>query len=125
MNNKNKERRGYTIIEPPNNKMLHLNCDLWVAYLQVVCNNLPNLFKDFPESIKYEVLLLGNPYGAPYPAIGFYTDKPEDLEQIPNSLDFDEEVENWISEDKFNLFIEESKQLNSISWEELKNREPK
>ena len=122
MNTKNKKRRGYTIIEPPYNKIMEKNYDLWVAYLQVVCNHLPYLFIDFPKSIKYEVLPLGNPYEDSHPAIGFYTDEPKDLERISESLDVDHQVENWISEDILDLFFEESKQLKSISWEELKNR---
>ncbi|WP_124981261.1 hypothetical protein [Nonlabens xiamenensis] len=124
MNTKEKKPRGYGIIEPAIYEELNWNMDYIVSCLEIIRIKLPELFTEFPKSIKYELIPLGNPFGEPYPVIGLYSDNPKDLEKIPEFLDLDERIEIWLSEIGIESIKKEAEKIKTISWEALKNRNP-
>ncbi|WP_394751100.1 hypothetical protein [Spongiimicrobium salis] len=124
MSTEEKKPRGYGIIEPPIYDELNWNMDSIVSCLEIIRTKLPELFTEFPESIKYELIALGNPFGEPYPVIGFYSDNPKDLREIPEFLDLYEEIEVWLNKIGMNTIKKESEKIKTINWEMLKNRKP-
>jgi len=117
-----KKPRGYGIIEPPIYEDLNWNMDSIVSCLEIIRIKLPELFPQFPKSIKYEIIPLGNPFGESYPVIGFYSDNPKDLEKVPEFLDLDEEVEMWLNKIGIETIKKESENIKTVSWELLKNK---
>nr|WP_321237192.1 hypothetical protein [uncultured Psychroserpens sp.] len=120
----NKSKRGYGLLEPPLYEPFDNDLDLLISYLELICKELPNVLTDFPKNTKYTVLAVGNPHGPPYPAIGFYCDNPKDFDILPDSYGFEEVVENWLTEDKIKRFKLEAENHKTKSWEELKNAKP-
>ncbi|TDQ25725.1 hypothetical protein [Tenacibaculum caenipelagi] len=116
-----KTTRGYKIIEPAIYEELNWNMDSIVSCLEIIRTKLPELFTEFPKSIKYEIIPLGNPFGEPYPVIGLYSDNLEDLKKIPDFLDLDEEVEIWLNKIGIETIRKESEKIKVMSWETLKN----
>ena len=119
-----KKTRGYGIIEPAIYEELNWNMDSIVSCLEIIRTKLPELFTEFPKSIKYEIIPLGNPFGEPYPVIGLYSDNPEDLKKIPDFFDLDEEIEIWLNKIGIETIRKESEKIKVMSWETLKNRKP-
>jgi len=119
-----KKPRGYGIIEPSIYEELNWNMDCIVSCLEIIRTKLPELFSEFPKSVKYELIPLGNPFGEPYPVIGLYSDNPKDLEQIPKTLNLDERIEIWLNEIGIETIKKEAGKSKITSWETLKNREP-
>lgn len=124
INELSKAKRGYGIIEPDIYEELNNNLDLIVSCLDLICMELPKVLTDFPKTTKYTVLAVGNPYGSPYPAIGFYCDNPKDFDIIPDSYGFEEVVDNWLTKDKIEKIKLEMENHKTKSWEELKNTNP-
>ncbi|MDC8003875.1 hypothetical protein POV27_07415 [Aureisphaera galaxeae] len=123
MREEEKDKRGFAIIEPPIYEKLDWNMDVIISVLEVIRIRLPELFTEFPESIEYEIIPLGNPFGDPYPVIGLYSDNPKDLESIPDFLDMDERVQNWLKGIEIETLKKESENVKTVSWEVLKNKE--
>ena len=121
MDNRKNDRRGYCLIEPPIYEEFD-DMDELVACLDLICKELPMVFTDFPTSIKYKVLAVGNPHGPPYPAIGFYTDYPDDYNLISENLDFDQVVEDWLTTEKIMDLKLRTKKHSYKSWEELRGQ---
>ena len=117
-----KTKRSYTIIEPDIFEELHGDMDAIVSCLETILKKLPQLFNEFPNSIKYRVIPLRNPFGEPYPVIGMYSDNLEDLKKIPELLDLDDKVQNWINKIGLDRIIKETKTIEIGCWETLKNQ---
>jgi len=122
MNESQKQNQGYTIIEPPIYEQLNWDMDSIVSCLEVIRIKLPELFNEFPDSIKYELFSLKNPHGKPYPVIGLLAKKQDDLNKITDFLDLNELVEIWINKIGIDVIKKKSKKLNVISWETLKKK---
>lgn len=113
---------GYGIIEPDIYEELNWNMDKIVSCLDLICMDLPDVLTDFPKSTKYIVLALGNPFGKPYPAIGFYSDNPKELDAVSDDYDFEEIIENWLTKDKIDDYKRKIANHKTISWNDLKNK---
>ena len=124
MSTEEKKPRGYGIIEPAIYEELNWDMDFIILCLEIIRTKLPDLFSEFPQSVKYELISLGNPFGEPYPVIGLYSDNSKDFEKIPEFLDLDERVEIWLNEIGIETIKKEAKKIKTISWETLKNRKP-
>jgi hypothetical protein len=116
--------RGYSIIEPSIYEALDENMDQIIACLEVIRMKLPEIFSEFPESITYEIIPLKNPFGGPYPVIGFYSDNPKDLELVPEDLDWDEHVDIWINTVGIDFIKQESQKIQCIDWKTLQDNRP-
>ena len=119
MDNRKNDRRGYCLIEPPIYEEFN-DMDKLIACLDLICKELPTILTDFPTSIRYTVLAVGNPFGPPYPAIGFYTDYPDDYNLISENYDFDQVVEDWLTFEKIQDLKYRTKNHSYKSWEELR-----
>jgi len=117
-----KKPRGYGIIEPAIYEELNWDMGLIVSCLEVIRNEMPELFSELPKSVQYELIPLGNPFGEPYPVIGLYSDIPNDYKKIPEFLDLDERVENWLNKIGIETIKKKAKTIKTVSWETLKNR---
>ncbi|WP_040254255.1 hypothetical protein [Psychroserpens mesophilus] len=117
-----KNPRGYGIIEPAIYEELNWNMDFIVSCLEIIRTKLPELFSEFPKSVKYELISLENPFGEPYPVIGLYSDNPKDLKEIPEFLDLDERTEIWLNNIGIETIKNEAKKIKTISWETLKEK---
>ena len=124
MSKEEKKPRGYGIIEPAIYEELNWNMDFIVSCLEVIRTQLPELFSEFPKSVKYELIPLGNPFGEPYPVIGLYSDNPKDLEKIPEFLDLDEQVDIWLNKVGIETLKKDAEKINTVNWETLKNKKP-
>jgi hypothetical protein len=122
LSSKETKKRGYGIIEPAIYEELNWNMDSIVACLEIIRIKLPELLKEFPESIKYELIPLENPFGESYPVIGYYTENPEDFNKILELLDLDEEIEIWLNKIGIETIKRESEKIKTMSWETLKNK---
>lgn len=122
MSTEEKKERGYGIIEPPIYEELNWDMDSIVSCLEIIRTKLPELFSEFSKSVTYELILLVTPFGESYPVIGFYSDTPKDLENIPKFLDLDEEVEIWVNNIGIETIKKESQNIKTVNWETLKNR---
>src|SRR5690606_25090668 len=114
-----KKPRGYGIIEPAIYEELNWNMDSIVSCLEIIRIKLPELFSEFPKSIKYELIPLGNPFGEPYPVIGLYSDNPKDLKKIPEFLDLDEQVQIWLNKIGIETIKNDAKKIKTVDWETL------
>ncbi len=109
------EHRGYQIVEPPIYATLNWNMDLIVSCLEVIRQKLPEKFNQFPSSLEYDLVSLETPHGSPYPVIGIHTKQEKDFENFLFEL-----VENWITDIDVEKLKQESKELEIITWKELK-----
>ena len=124
LSTKEKKQRGYGIIEPPIYEELNWDMELIMSCLEFIRTKLPELFSEFPQGVKYELIPLENPFGEAYPVIGLYSDNPKDLEKLPEFLDLDEQVGIWLNEIGIEGIKKESKKIKTMNWETLKNRKP-
>ena len=122
MSTEEKRQRGYGIIEPPIYEELNWNMDFIVSCLEIIRIKLHELFSEFPNSIKYELIPLENPFGEAYPVIGLYSDNPKDLEKIPEFLDLDEQVEIWLDKIGIETIKKDAEKIKTVNWETLKNK---
>ena len=122
MTSKKENKRGYGIIEPPIYEKLDWNMESIISCLEFIRIQLPKVFVDFPKSIQYEIIPLGNPFGEPYPVIGFYSDIPEDLKHMPDFIDLYDDIEKWLEQVGIETIKKEAENINIESWETIKNR---
>jgi hypothetical protein len=117
----NSKKIGYGLIEPNFDESFYENnLDQLVAYLDIICKELPNILLELPKSTKYKVIAAGSPYCSCYPAIGFYCENPDDLNLVTDSYDFEEVVDNWLSKDKIEEIKLQSKSYKTKSWLDIK-----
>jgi hypothetical protein len=94
--------------------------DLIVASLNVVGRNLQEIINISYEQFEFDLIALKNPHGTEYPVIGIYTKDKTEFEKVPDFDQLNELVNQWIEKVGIDTIQRESKEIESITWEQLK-----
>lgn len=117
--NKKKEPRGYKIIEPPIHEELDWSMEKIMNCLEFIRNELPKIFSHFPKHIEYDLIAMTNFANSTYPVIGVFSIYESDYDNLLDDIYLEQTVENWLKEFGIKSLIENSKNINVISWKEL------
>ena len=116
---KNQER-AYSILEPNIYEFLSWDMDLIVACLNIVRQRLHEIMNISNRHFEFDLIALGNPHGTEYPVIGIYTKDKTEFEKLPDFDNLNELVNKWIEKVGIDTIQRESKEIESITWEQLK-----
>ncbi|WP_196884938.1 hypothetical protein [Aureivirga sp. CE67] len=117
---KKEKKRGYLPIEFPDYDKLNWDMDLSIKCLDVLRIKIPLWFPEFPKNAEYDLISYENPFGAPYPVIGIHCEDENDFKKLPSFIDLFDEIEEKITDEVLNEILEATKNIDSITWEKLK-----
>ena len=119
MNNTSDNRR-YLPVELPFYEQLNWDMNVIISCLDVFRVKLPLWFKEFPKTAEYDLICLENSHGSSYPAIGIHCTRNEDFNLLPSFINLYDDLERKMTDEMIKEIVNESKMIESISWEELK-----